>query len=541
VGELLRKYEDQVKESRSLQKDLEQKAAGGRDQVLRARVLAFMGQSLSRVEGDLINAEHELLEINSSLAELKIRQDRKDLKVAEADIAAALAKRPEIKDIRGEIATLNKQIAGVLETSRLGEKHRTVIANRRAIAQLEKEITAVSKRLRAKLIEELREQARLQVGREINEKEARRAALTRTKNDLAGVVEKLRKDLAGQSQNSGKLDQAREEIGAIEDMAKRLKNEYEALNVAMQSPSQVRVLEDATVIKADAQARKIMMAGGGALGAFFFALLGVSWLEYRARRVDRVDDVVLGLGMRLVGELPCAKQKSRKAAGSASRKESLVQQMLTESVDATRTMLLHLAQTQGVRIVLVSSAVAGEGKTSLSCRLAASLARIGLRTLLIDADTRNPSAHKVFGGPCEPGLSDVLCGKADVSGSIRATPVPGLSLLPAGRFSQQIQAACSQGQTAALFAQLRSEFDFILIDSPPVLPVADALLLGRQADAVLLSVLCRVTRLNNLYAAARRIEEMHVPLLGVVVSGVQGSLYGASSGYPYPHRPTAGA
>src|SRR5437588_181722 len=129
---------------------------------------------------------------------------------------------------------------------------------------------------------------------------------------------------------------------------------------------------------------------------------------------------------------------SRTPPGKPNRKVDPVQQLLTESVDATRTMLVHLTRTQGVRTVMVTSAVAGEGKTSLSCRLAVSLARSGLRTLLIDGDTRNPSVHKVFGLPCEEGFCEALYAGIDAPSAVRETPVPGLSVLPAGRWSEQM-------------------------------------------------------------------------------------------------------
>jgi Mrp family chromosome partitioning ATPase len=159
--------------------------------------------------------------------------------------------------------------------------------------------------------------------------------------------------------------------------------------------------------------------------------------------------------------------------------------------------------------------------------------------LLIDADTRNPSVHTVFVGPCESGFCEALCGKTDPRASLRATLVPNLHFLPAGHWSEQLSAFLDQGGASVLFKQLQEEFDFILVDSPPILPVADALQIGQQVDGVLLSVLCHVSRLNTLYAASQRLEELNIRTLGVVINGVQGQLYGAKYTYPYPHKPKA--
>src|SRR5262249_39806622 len=152
--------------------------------------------------------------------------------------------------------------------------------------------------------------------------------------------------------------------------------------------------------------------------------------------------------------------------------------------------LLHLARAQSLRTVMVTSATAREGKTSLSCHLAASLARAGLRVLLVDGDMRHPTAHKLFGLPCEPGFSEVLSGQCDLPAAIQATAVRGLSLLAAGVWDDRTLLELNRGKAAELLGQLGQQYDLVLIDSSPVLPVADALLLGQQVDGVLFSALC---------------------------------------------------
>jgi capsular exopolysaccharide synthesis family protein len=263
----------------------------------------------------------------------------------------------------------------------------------------------------------------------------------------------------------------------------------------------------------------------------------VAWLEFRSRRVDQIEEVVHGLGMKLVGTVPRISRSVR----SANADSDVAKQLLTDSVDATRTLLLHLARTQALRTVMVSSAMSGEGKTSLSCRLAVSLARAGLRTLLIDCDTRNPSVHKVFGGACEPGFCDALCNKTDPRSILRPTPVPGLQFLPAGRWSEQLPAILDKGEAGVLFKQFCQDFDMILVDSPPILPVADALQIGQQVDGVLLSVLCHVSRLNTLYAASQQLEGLNIQMMGVVINGVEGQLYGEKYPYAYAYRVRARA
>src|SRR5262249_48562517 len=136
-----------------------------------------------------------------------------------------------------------------------------------------------------------------------------------------------------------------------------------------------------------------------AVGSLFLALYGVGWWEFRARRVSTVDDVVHGLGLSLVGTVPHVLSRDRYGSNTGSAAGLRWRSVLGESVDSARTLLLHLARTEDLRTVMVTSAVGGEGKTSLASHLAASFARAGRRTLLIDADLHRPTLHRLLNVP----------------------------------------------------------------------------------------------------------------------------------------------
>jgi capsular exopolysaccharide synthesis family protein len=492
------------------------------------------------IEGELLTAAAQERRASADLAVLKASEANFGGSTPpELDVAEALGKDPEAVKLKAEIRKLEAQASEYAARAALGNQAREVVQYRRQIASKQQKLTDLNERLRPEIVKAVRERARLELQAGISQQQARIANSKETQATLKPEVEHLSKRIAELGKKGVRLDSFREDVSHIEEMVKRFKQEQEALRVEVQAPSRVAVLEEATVTRVNVQARKWMMTAGAGLGAFAFALFAVSWLEYRARRVDTVEEVVLGLGMRLLGTVPATPRGG--AYGKKPPGQDAERQALTESVDAARTNLLHLARCRSLKTVMVTSAVAGEGKTSLSCHLAASLARAGLRTLLIDADIRNRTAHKLFGIPGEAGFAEALCGKADTASSVRATAVPGLSLLPAGRWSEQVTLALNQGGVQRLLGPLHAEYDIIVIDSSPVLPVADALLVAQQVDGVLLSVLCQVSRLNNLYAAWQRVEELGIPTLGVVINGVQGSLYGAIYKYPYPRKAPAQA
>jgi capsular exopolysaccharide synthesis family protein len=276
--------------------------------------------------------------------------------------------------------------------------------------------------------------------------------------------------------------------------------------------------------------KKVLFSAVGGGATFLCVVLVVAFMEWRTRRVDGVDQVVNELGMRVIGTVPAfpnrANVKAAVEAGGANWRF-----VLNESINSTRTMLLHTARTQSMQVVMVTSATQGEGKTSLASQLATSMATAGMRTLLVDCDLRNPSVQKLFELPLAPGVSEVLRQEVDVSEAVQATAVPNLWVIPAGQCSAATIAALAQGQMETLFNRLRGSFDFILVDSCPVLPVADALLIGQHVDGVVFSIMQDISQLPKVMTALAKLAQLNIPLVGAVVNGIKQDV--ASYGYNY--------
>src|SRR5262249_53277532 len=161
---------------------------------------------------------------------------------------------------------------------------------------------------------------------------------------------------------------------------------------------------------------------------------------------------------------------------------------------------------------MVTSAVPQEGKTTLACHLALSIARAERKTLLIDCDLRRPALHHVFDMPGGPGLSEVLRGKVEPADVVRPGPVEGLDVLPAGDNSREVIQMLATGDMRKLLDHLREQYDFILIDCSPVLLVADALMLGKRVDGVLLSVRPELSQTTRVQEAYERLVSVGVPV-----------------------------
>jgi succinoglycan biosynthesis transport protein ExoP len=212
--------------------------------------------------------------------------------------------------------------------------------------------------------------------------------------------------------------------------------------------------------------------------------------------------------------------------GGSTAADRYWRSVLTESVDALRTILTRSEAGESNRVLMITSARDREGKTLLATFLANSLTRAGRRTLLVDADLRRPSIHELLALPGEPGLSEVIRGEAAVEDMIQIEEVTGLSVLPAGQCDSQVIQALARFDFAGLFEKLRQHFDFIIIDSCPVLPVADSLEIAQHVDSVLVSIRFPVSRVPQVHAACERLRAVKARILGTVVQGTEGEFFG---------------
>jgi capsular exopolysaccharide synthesis family protein len=336
----------------------------------------------------------------------------------------------------------------------------------------------------------------------------------------------------------GAIDLAwlQDEIAQKEAVSKMVASQIQALDVEIEhAPPRVTELEGTIVTPAQTVSGRFRMAGGAGAGAFAAVLFGIAFLEFRARRVSSVEEVTQGLKMKLVGSLPLVPKRALGRSGGP--KSVHWQNRLTESIDAIRTALLNAARFEGLRVVMVTSAVGGEGKTMLSCHLAASLARAGLKTLLLDADLRRPAVHRLFGLSPEPGLGEVLRRQVEAGEAVQAGLVEGLSVIPAGQSGSEAVHALARHGIGQVLEGLKKDYDFIIVDSAPVLPVADSQTIGQHVDGVVFSVMRDVSRLPEVYAACERLAALRVRILGAVVSGTGGGGYG--SAYHYASTPAA--
>jgi capsular exopolysaccharide synthesis family protein len=372
------------------------------------------------------------------------------------------------------------------------------------------------KRLRARAVDQLRtEAAKAEESQTALQEEEK--ALNAKVQEVEGRIAAVRAGGRGPGKSDAEAESLQAEVDELEAGVKRVGDEQAELQAGLAPEPRIRVMEAAAPPALPDLTKRLRAAGGAFLGLFGLVFLGVAAVEFRARRVYKSEDVSQGLGLPLMGTVPPLPPKARAATPAA---EDEAMGPMIESMDAIRAMLLHAGRAESLRVLMVASAVSGEGKTSLASHLAASLARGGRRTLLVDGDLRNPAAHQVFGLAAGPGFSELLRGEVEPVQVVQNTAQENLSLLAAGAADRQaLQCLAQEGVLRTVFDELKEQYDFLVVDVSPVLPVADALLIGEHADAVLLSVLRNVSRLPAVHAAQQRLTALGIRVLGAVVLG----------------------
>lgn len=261
----------------------------------------------------------------------------------------------------------------------------------------------------------------------------------------------------------------------------------------------------------------------GLLFGVLLALL-MEQLDNTIRSADTVEQ--LGGGVTLAA-LPVV-------AGNPESPERIVierpQSMVAEALRTLRSALALSDVDNPPKLVMLTSSVPGEGKTFTSVGLARVSAQAGNRTLLIDADMRHPRVHSALGMENGPGLVAVLSGQSSFEDACTVDTATGLTVLSAGRGVVNPPDLLRSAQMRELLTRLRARYDFIVIDTPPFVPMTDSQVLSAMVDKLLLVVRWGHTPLPVVHNVIKQIRRVDAPLVGTVMSRVHFSRH-ATYGY----------
>lgn len=251
------------------------------------------------------------------------------------------------------------------------------------------------------------------------------------------------------------------------------------------------------------------------LGLIAGVILGIGLVVLRDMLDNTVKDrqsidEITGTG--LVGNIPVDKERRTKPAIAFDTDSSPI----AEAFRKIRTNLQFLAVDNPPRVIAITSSVPSEGKSTTAINIALALAEADHNVVLIDGDMRRPTLHKYLDLVGQVGFSTVLSGGADLSESLQKTRFPGLTVLTSGTIPPNPSELLGSQAAKVLLSELRSEFDYVVVDSTPLLAVTDAAILAAAADGVLLIARFGQTKRDQLAHAVESLRDVGASVLGTV-------------------------
>ena len=545
--QLEKKFKENQTELRSRRETFNDLARtlGTRDSQEVATQRGLLMDQLGTARGRMVQAENELERLEAEIAIIEFRKDevadaRADKHGDEAEdgddgadqlaseelIEAALSREPEIRALESQIAGLTDSILGQAERSARGMNEPAVrrMVGRRQ--QLLRQIEAAKSKLRPQILGVMGSGGSLTSAGSVSsprELEHRRQTLVRAIEKARLSYDDISKQVIDLGNANADLENRKSEIDQLARVTDQIGLQLEATSLDLTAPPRVTLLEEAVVPGGSDTVKRLMLAlmaacaGGSCGGALIVAL------EYMRNRLGDVEEIPSRIGVRAIGTIPWI-GKTRRGGANEYR--------LAESVDSIRTMLLQ-GNRETARVIMVTSAGEREAKSSLAANLAASIARSGHRTLLIEGSLRNPSVHAALQiDAATPGMAELLRGETTNNEVVQPTAIDGLFAVTAGAVDYDAITALSRQEFPRIIQVFRDSFDHVIIDAGPVLAYADTLIMGRQSDIAILSTMRDVSSVPATVAALDRLRSAGVRVAGCVLSGVSDSGTGSAKRFP---------
>jgi capsular exopolysaccharide synthesis family protein len=414
------------------------------------------------------------------------------------DTFPAILSNQFIQQQKSELATLQRQQAQLGE--KLGERHPEMIKLQSAIHTAQMKVQAEV----AKVVQAVRTEYQAALGQE----QGLTAALDAQKREALSMNQKaieytvLDRDVKSNRQIYDTLMQRAKETGVAGELR----------------ASNIRVVDPAETPRKPVKPQTLLNLFLAVLGGGIFAIGLSFFFEYMDSRIKSPDELRTHLGLPSIGLIPVL---GKSWHGGDPLISNGVPPNFAEAFRTVRTNVLFSAAAEGSRSLVVTSTAPGEGKTTVASNLAIGFAMAGQRVLLIDADMRRPRAHQIFGTPQEPGLSHIIVGNGKLSECVKKTDVPNLWVLASGHIPPNPAELLASRRFKDLLRSVGEHFDAVVVDTPPVMAVTDAVMVANVASGVVFVVGAEMTSRHAAQAAVQQLTRGHAKFVGAVLNRVE--------------------
>jgi succinoglycan biosynthesis transport protein ExoP len=459
--------------------------------------VSAVSSSITKLNDDFISAQAKRISIEAAIKQARDMQQRGD----DLDSLPQVAADPTV-------IGFNTQLAGLsVELGRLGEKY--------------KEGHPEVQKVKAQ-IEQLKRAKKARAAQILDGLDAEYAQLRQREAELRAAIDLQKAQAASQSRKVTELDVLKKEADSAKNLYEVLLQKIKETDIAASIRSNnVTVVDRATPPPSPVRPQKRRIALIGLALGLLAGLATVFARDYFANTIRDPEEVERYLHLDLLAAVPRYEQEGDSLA--------------TEAYQNLRTALLFARRDDGGQVVLVTGTAPQEGKTTTIVNLARLLAGAGERTVIVDCDLRRAQLHQRAGVPREPGFTDVFVRKEPLASVVRGTSVANLSIVSAGPLPPNPPALLARRDLATLFDTLRAGFEWVLVDSPPLASVTDALLLARHADHTLLVVQHNKVDKKLVKRSVAALHKVTPHVLGVVLNVVDVRAR-AYHYYYYPQR-----
>jgi succinoglycan biosynthesis transport protein ExoP len=512
---LEKKFKENMAELRTRRETLNNLARtlGTRDSSEVSTQRGLLMDHVGSLRGLLVQTKRDIAAID---AELWIAEARETGEISPEDsvpeemIDATLARDPQISELNDRLVQIEEAISFQQQRSARSASEPAVRRLRAQGQELAERLETRRRELRPAIVARLMLET---VGRRVETPvvlKKRREMLVKTLGETSKEFDAMSKEVTELGRANADMDARKVELEHLQKVTDQIGIELESSAIDLNMPNRVTLIEPAGVPRGNDRLFRILLtllagAAGASLGGGVIVLQ-----DYLRDRLNVPDDVSRRVGVRVLGTFPLGSRLGKRQDQGA---------VLAECGDSIRTLVSQTGR-EAPKVILVTSAVEREGKTTSAAQLAASLARADKRTLLLDGDLRHPGAHLALGLDLRAGLPELLRGELGNDEAIQPTSIEGLFAVTGGICDYAAISALSRPDLARIIQGFRDSFDHVVIDGGTVLDVSDSLLLGQQSDAVILSTMLDVSRVPQLAAAVDRLRSVGARLLGVVVHGV---------------------
>lgn len=367
-------------------------------------------------------------------------------------------------------------------------------------------------------------------------------ALMEKRQTLQNEKTKLNKKVSSMPSTQQEVLRLSRDVESGRAVYLQLLNRQQELNIAKSSAiGNVRIIDNAVSEPKPIKPNKPLIVVVGFIFGLLFSV-GMVLLRILLRRGIESPEQLEEMGINVYASVPVSEWLSKNLAkNKINRKESDIllavenpADLAVEAIRGLRTSL-HFAMMEAKNnILMISGASPNAGKTFISTNLAAAIALTGKKVLFIDADLRKGYVHKMFGGNNEHGLSDILSGQTTLDNSLKHVKEGGFDYIGRGAVPPNPAELLMHPRFETLLKKVSNEYDLVIIDTPPILAVTDAAIIGRYAGTTLLVARFEINTPKELMVSVKRFEQSGITIKGCILNGI---VKKASSyyGYGYSH------